>query len=131
MGWGRWALLGDLGQQLSIRELQTNLDLTRLQLTRQLIRGRPSARRLEALQAECDELKMYVAALIRLLVAKGMATQEEVASIVDAIDLEDGVADGKNTKALPARKGNSTVRSATKPSRGLPARPRSRPRRLR
>jgi hypothetical protein len=129
MGWGRWALLGDVGQQLSIGDLQTNLDHTRLHLTRQMIRDRSRVRRVEALQAECDELKMYVAALIRLLVSKGMATQEEVASMVDAIDLEDGLADRKNPKVLPTPKGKIAMRPDARPSRASPARSRRTPRR--
>ena len=130
MGWGRWLFLEELGQELSIRDLRTNLNRIRFEAARQVVRGRASARRIEALQAECDELKLYVAALISLLITKGLATQEDVASIVDAIDMEDGVADGKNPEALPRRK-VSTARANVKPSPKLPARPRGRARRLR
>jgi len=49
----------------------------------------------KALERENDELRLYVAAIVRLLVAKGVVTSEEMASLVQAIDAEDGSADGK------------------------------------
>lgn len=59
---------------------------------------------LDALQAECDDLKLFVAAILRILVARNLATEAEVVDLVDAIDAEDGAVDGKNDSALPRRK---------------------------
>lgn len=50
---------------------------------------------LDRLQEENDELKLYVATLFRLLVSKGITTQDEVRSLIETIDAEDGAADGK------------------------------------
>jgi hypothetical protein len=54
-------------------------------------------RRLEALQRENDELKLYLAAVIRLLMAKKIATTEEIKTMVAAVDRQDGVEDQKYT----------------------------------
>ena len=51
--------------------------------------------RLAALEQENGELKLDVATLIRVLVAKGSFTADEFARFVDIIDGEDGQADGK------------------------------------
>lgn len=60
------------------------------------------------LQRETDELKLYLAAIIRLLVAKNVATTDEIRALVAAVDLEDGVEEG-----------NSKVRSCPKPNAGV------------
>ena len=52
---------------------------------------------LERLQKENDELKLYLAATIRILVAKGVITETEVKQFVDKIDSEDGNRDGRFT----------------------------------
>lgn len=84
MGWGRMFLLGNVGQQLDIGELNTSisemqtafLDNQQVDLTQ--------AHNITELQRENRELKLYLATLIRLLVAKGVLKPEEVAATVDA-----------------------------------------------
>jgi hypothetical protein len=56
--------------------------------------------RLETLQRENDELKLYLAAVLRLLVAKRLATVDEIKTMVAAVDREDGVEDNKFTGAM-------------------------------
>ena len=95
MGWGRWLLLGDIGQQMDLADQQAELD----RLKRQL-RSTPAVRssveqRLEALQRENDELKLYLAAVVRMLVMKRLATVDEIKTLVAAIDREDGAEDQK------------------------------------
>jgi hypothetical protein len=47
-------------------------------------------------------LKLYLAAVLRLLVAKKVATADEIKAVVAAIDREDGVADNRFTgRMLP------------------------------
>lgn len=94
MGWGRMLLLGDLGQQLDIRDTQAALHHLHRQLEAAQHADRGAARNLETLARENAELKLYLAAVTRLLVAKGVVTPRELADIVDAIDRSDGQADG-------------------------------------
>jgi hypothetical protein len=54
-----------------------------------------SEERLQALHRENDELKLYLAAVIRLLVAKKIATADQIKALVAAVDREDGVEDKK------------------------------------
>jgi len=100
MGWGRMLLLGNVGQQLDIQDTERSLaDLShRLRQSGQF--DREAARRLDQLAAENAELKLYLAAIVRLLASKNIVTDAELRSIVDAIDRSDGTADGKFTGKL-------------------------------
>ena len=96
MGSGRMLLLGDWGQQIDIQEQRRELDSLRHQL-RSSASGTTTAdlrRRLDQLERENDELRLYLASLIRYLGSKGSLDQDEFRRIVDAIDSDDGAADG-------------------------------------
>lgn len=54
----------------------------------------------EALQKENDELKLYLAAVLRLLVHKNVLTVEEIRQVVLALDSADGQVDGKMSGRL-------------------------------
>lgn len=95
MGWGRMLFLGDVGQQLDIRDTQRALSQISAQLHATGHFEHEVARRLEVLTTENAELKLYLAALVRLLVAKGAITADELKQIVDTIDRSDGQADGR------------------------------------
>lgn len=101
MGWGRMLLLGDLGQQLDIRDTQAALQHLNQQLAAARQADHGAARSLEALARENAELKLYLAAVTRLLVAKGVVTPRELADIVDVIDRSDGQADGGFSGRIP------------------------------
>lgn len=95
MGWGRFFLLGNLGQQLDLMDQKQEMDGLRLQLAAHR-QGAPSAAPdLPSLQRENDELKLYLAALFRLLAAKGIASPAEIRALVTAVDTEDGAGDGR------------------------------------
>ena len=98
MGWGRFLLLGNLGQQLDIQDQNTEIQNLRDQLARQR-NSSPVATSLpiKELQKENDELKLYIAALVRILTSKGTITKEELKQMIDTIDTEDGSQDGKFT----------------------------------
>lgn len=51
--------------------------------------------RMAMLEAENGELKLYLAAVIRLMIARGVATREEFARLVDVVDCSDGSEDGQ------------------------------------
>jgi Tfp pilus assembly protein PilO len=96
MGWGRMLLLGNIGQQMDIQEQKDELQQMRRDMLRRRRReAAGTAARLEELEAENDELRLYMAAIVRLLVSKGVASREEMAELVATIDAEDGAADGR------------------------------------
>lgn len=101
MGWGRMLLLGDLGQQLDIRDTQRVLGQMADQLRQGQHFDRDVARNVNELSRENAELKLYVAALAHLLVAKGVVTRAELAEVVNIIDRSDGKADGGLTGKIP------------------------------
>jgi hypothetical protein len=100
MGWGRMLLLGNVGQQLDIGDLQHELGRITSHLEAGSQFDRQTADALKRLARENAELKLYLAALIRLLAGKGVVTSAELAAIVDAIDRSDGSADGGYTGPL-------------------------------
>ena len=95
MGWGRWLLLGDLGQQMDLADQQAEIERLREQVQSRPAMPSSSEERLQALQRDNDELKLYLAVVIRLMVAKKIATADEIKAIVAAVDREDGVEDKK------------------------------------
>jgi len=79
-------LLGNVGQQLDIGDLDQTVAAMRAAFDRNQSEDREQARSIEQLQQENHELKLYLATLVRLLVAKGVLQQEEVNSAVQAIE---------------------------------------------
>lgn len=102
MGWGRMLLLGNLGQQLDIEEQRREI-----QNLRSKVRSESRAAagdieaRLDILERQSDEMKLYLAAIVRYLAAKGQIDLTEFAKLVDEVDAEDGSADGRYQGDLP------------------------------
>ncbi len=86
MGWMRTLFQGDIGQNLEIEELQRRLDQIRDE-------GTPGERtqeqQIKALQEENHKLKVRLAVLIKLLVAKNVLTAQEIAAMIAALEPED------------------------------------------
>jgi len=102
MGWGRYFLLGDFGQQLDLADHEAEIENLKRELRSRPMASSTVEQRLDMLQRESDELKLYLAAVLRLLVAKKVATADEIKAVVAAIDREDGVADNRFTgRMLP------------------------------
>jgi hypothetical protein len=98
MGWGRFLLLGDLGQQWDLSEHRQEIDGLKRRLshvTRHVPAGATDD--LRSLRKENSELKLYLAAVVRLLTAKGVISRDEVLATVDAIDDQDGTRDGRTS----------------------------------
>jgi len=93
MGWGRWLFLGDLGQQMDLADHQAEIDNLKEELRSKQAVPASIEERLNILQRECDELKLYLAAVIRLLMVKKVASTDEIKAVVAAVDREDGSAD--------------------------------------
>ena len=86
MGWGRMMLLGNVGQQLDIDDLDNAIEQMRGDITQKEEIDREQGQEIEQLKKENHDLKLYLATLIRLLVSKGVLKQEEVEATVSAIE---------------------------------------------
>jgi hypothetical protein len=86
MGWGRTLLLGDWGNQMDIQDTRSDVADLESRLGDQGRRDMAQDQRIDALERESDELKLYLASLLRLLVRKGTLTQEELSAFVDVLD---------------------------------------------
>jgi multidrug resistance efflux pump len=86
MGWGRMMLLGNVGQQLDISDLSNAIGQMQAAVDQTQNLDSKQERSIEELRQENHELKLYLATLMRLLVAKGVIKQEEVDTAVQAID---------------------------------------------
>lgn len=95
MGWGRYFLLGNLGQQLDLSEHEAEIQDLRDELANSSFSEETSAKRLDWLRQENEELKLYLVSLMRLLISKGVLSREEIQRVVEAVDAEDGRKDGQ------------------------------------
>lgn len=93
MGWGRTLLLGDIGNRMDIADTERDIQHLRSQLRQthssQLHRDDAQDTKITQLMHENDQLKLYLASLLRLLVGKGVLSQSELAKFVDLIDGSD------------------------------------------
>ena len=94
-------LLGNLGQQLDIHDTQDSLKRISEHLREANRFDRDVSKSIEGLIRENAELKLYLAAVLRIMVAKGVVSQTELKSIVEMIDQIDGQADGLLKGKLP------------------------------
>lgn len=81
-------LLGNVGQQLDIGDLNNEIAGMRNAVASSEDVDREQGRSIERLQRENRELKLYLATLVRLLVSKGVLQAEEINVIVRAIEPE-------------------------------------------
>ncbi len=88
MGWGRMLLLGNVGQQLDIGDLDNEIAGMQSAFLENQQVDLKQAQSLALLRQENQELKLYLATLMRLLVSKGVLKQEEVETTVRAIETE-------------------------------------------
>ena len=86
MGWGRMLLLGNVGQQLDIGDVERVVGEVQSAFLENQRTDLDQAKSLAALQRENQDLKLYLATLVRLLVTKGVLKPEEVETIVRAIE---------------------------------------------
>ena len=86
MGWGRLLLMGNVGQQLDIGDLEGSIKEMQSAVLENQNVDLKQARSIEELRRENQDLKLYLATLIRLLVSKGVLKQEEVEATVNAIE---------------------------------------------
>lgn len=95
MGWGRTFLLGDVGNRLDISDCEQDIRTLKQSLMEMHQEGQAIDSDLHAVQMENNQLKLYIAAIIRLMISKNVITKDEMKGMVDIIDAEDGAMDGK------------------------------------
>jgi hypothetical protein len=86
MGWGRMMLLGNVGQQLDIQDLENVIGQMQADAAQTQNLDRTQEQSIDEMRSENHELKLYLATLVKLLVAKGVIRQEEVDAAVLAIE---------------------------------------------
>lgn len=86
MSWGRMLLLGNLGQQLDIEDIEDDMVRLRARITSQQTTDRSQDEALITLRREVTDLKVVVGELARLLVATGALPAEAVERLVRGVD---------------------------------------------
>ena len=86
MGWGRTLFLGDIGNRLDIADTENDLKRLRRRVARKEQTDEAQEARLNELELENEQLKLYLASLARLLVSKGVLSEKELNAFVDIID---------------------------------------------
>ncbi len=86
MGWGRFLLLGDIGQQMDLGDREREMTELRERLRDQQGRDEGQDTMIQVLRIENEELKLYIGALVRLLRSKRVISDEEVKTIVDEVE---------------------------------------------
>ena len=95
MGWGRTFLLGDVGNRMDISDCEADIRVLKESMMEIHHEGQNIDSELLAVQRENDHLKLYLAAITRLLISKDILSKDEIKKMVDIIDFEDGAMDGK------------------------------------
>jgi len=78
--------LGNVGQQLDIGELETAVTEMQNAVLDNQRTDLDQAKNITTLQRENRDLKLYLATLIRLLVARGVIKPEEIETVVRAVE---------------------------------------------
>ena len=86
MGWGRMLFLGNVGQQLDIGDVENAVNEMQSAFLENQQVDLKQQRSIAELQRENQELKLYLATVVRLLVSKGVLKPEEVEATVNAIE---------------------------------------------
>jgi nitrogen fixation/metabolism regulation signal transduction histidine kinase len=95
MGWARALILGDVGNRLDIQDCEEDIRILKTSLMEMHTDTQSQDEELLKLRRESDQLKLYLAAIIRLLTARNVLTVEQLRKMVDIIASEDGAMDGK------------------------------------
>ena len=86
MSWGRMLLLGNVGQQLDIEDIEDDMVRLRARITSQQTTDRSQDEALITLRREVTDLKLVVGELARLVVATGALSAEAVERLVRGVD---------------------------------------------
>jgi len=95
MGWGRTLLLGDIGNRLDIEDTEHDIANLKREIAGSFNKDMSQDQKIDALITENAQIKLYLASIIRLLTTKGVVSTGELRAMVEAVDAEDGISDGK------------------------------------
>ena len=99
MSWGSFLLVGDMGQQLDLGEQAEELGRLRRSLARRRSKDLDQDAEIASLARENLNLKLGLAALVRLLATRGVVQAGEIADLVRVLDRSDGSAASPATEA--------------------------------
>lgn len=95
MGWGRALLMGDIGNMMDIQDVGRDVSKLKRRLSFERAQTERHEDAVAELAQENAELKLYLSAVVRLLISKSIVKREELEAIVEEIDRSDGQQDGR------------------------------------
>lgn len=95
MGWSRTFFLGDNENRLDIVDIKESLSTLKSTVGKSVRHDMTQDEKLAVLTTENTDLLLHIAALYRILLAKGIITHQELDTILAALDTGNGPADGK------------------------------------
>ena len=108
MGWMKYLVLGDLGQQMDIEDQKREISRIKGQNVRRRIsegknadRHKKLAAKVKELEMELDEMKLYMVSLINLLAESNSLDKDRFNEIIKEIDMLDGKKDGRLRTDMP------------------------------
>jgi hypothetical protein len=114
MGWGRWLLLGDLGQQLDIEELREHIE--QIKSTHESTTW--DVHKIKEVANDLIELELRYGLLVRLLIAKALISAEEYAGLIAAARSKLGTGEKAELAATPDRPPDERLTISAAPARG-------------
>ncbi len=105
MGWGRTLFSGEAGWGTGNIDCEKHIESLRRRQQMQTHVDRSQDEELRALREENGELKLYLAAVVDLLIAKKVFHRDEFLRLSEIIDGVDGELDGQLTQPLLAHHG--------------------------
>jgi hypothetical protein len=95
MGWGRYLLLGDFGQQMDLSDQRNELQRVRSSVEGQQYRDRQQDDQIRQLQQENVELKLTLNRLAHLLVSRGVVSADDVTKLAGELERAEGPPGGR------------------------------------
>lgn len=95
MGWLRTILLGDIGNRLDIEDSEQEIERLKSAARWSDRKRMANEDQLESVIAQNAELKLYLAATLRLLMEKGVVSREDIQAMLNRVDQQDGKTDRK------------------------------------
>ena len=90
MSWGRMLLLGNVGQQIDIEDIEEDVARLRARIHSQQTTDSSQDEALLTLRREVTDLQLVVAELARLLVSGGTLPAEAVERLIRGVDRKPG-----------------------------------------
>lgn len=90
MGWGRTLMLGDIGNRLDIEDTENEISKLKRDIDSAFQKILSQDKKINQLDKENAELKLYLASVTRLLISKESISKEEVEMMIEAISESDG-----------------------------------------